>query len=218
MIAARTGGHAYYNTNDITGSVRKAIDDSRVTYALSYYPDHAQWDGKFREIKVKVDRPDVDVRYRRGYFAVADAAPAPMKRHFLLQNALDSPVDSTTIGMAVKAALSGTPGAQTINVRIQADSQAIVLAPQGDHWIASLDFLVAQWDGKNKLLNVDTPTFEVRVTQADLAAWQKSGLDVQFHTAIMPGASRIRFAGCDEQSGATGSVTIPITMLAADSR
>jgi VWFA-related protein len=217
-IADRTGGHAYYNTNDIAGSVRKAIDDSRVTYVLSYYPDHGQWNGKFREIKIKIDRPDLDVRYRRGYLAIADTAPAPIKRHFLLQNALDAPVDSTTIGMTVEATLAGSPGAQRIRVRIRADSQAIVLLPQGNQWTAALDFLVAQWDDKNKLLKVDTPTFNVRMTQADRAAWEKSGFDVEFETGIEPGASRIRFAGCDEQSGATGSVTVPIKSLVADSR
>jgi hypothetical protein len=120
--------------------------------------------------------------------------------------------------MTVEATLAGSPGAQRIRVRIRADSQAIVLLPQGNQWTAALDFLVAQWDDKNKLLKVDTPTFNVRMTQADRAAWEKSGFDVEFETGIEPGASRIRFAGCDEQSGATGSVTVPIKSLVADSR
>ena len=76
-IADRTGGRAFYNTNDIAGSVREAIDDSRVTYVLGYYPDHGEWNGKFREIKIKVNRPGVEVRYRRGYFAVTDAPATP---------------------------------------------------------------------------------------------------------------------------------------------
>ncbi len=39
-VADLTGGKASYHTNDIEGSIRRAIDDSRVTYMLGYYPDH----------------------------------------------------------------------------------------------------------------------------------------------------------------------------------
>jgi VWFA-related protein len=217
-IADRTGGRAFYNTNDIAGSVQKAIDDSRVTYVLSYYPDHGEWDGKFREIKIKVDRPGMDARYRRGYFAVADAAPAPVKRHVLLQGALNSPVDSSAIGMTAVAHVFDDAGVQSLRVRIHLDSQAIALVPDGDHWHAVVDFAVAQWDTKNKLLKVQTPSFVRRVTQAQLATLDKVGFDVQFETDLVAGASRVRYAGCDEQSGATGSVTIPIGSLALDSR
>jgi VWFA-related protein len=44
-LADRTGGRVFYHTNDILGSIRRAIDDSRVTYVLGYYPSHGQWDG-----------------------------------------------------------------------------------------------------------------------------------------------------------------------------
>ena len=54
----------------------KVIDDSASTYILSYYPDHNKWNGEFREIKVKVNRSGVEVRARKGYFAVADTASA----------------------------------------------------------------------------------------------------------------------------------------------
>src|SRR3989442_1340554 len=47
ILADRTGGRAFYNTNDIQGSVRRAIEDSRVTYVLGFYPTHGNWDAKF---------------------------------------------------------------------------------------------------------------------------------------------------------------------------
>src|SRR5688572_24741343 len=47
-LAERTGGRAYYNTNDIGGAVRQTIEDSRTNYVLGYYPDSGNWDGRFR--------------------------------------------------------------------------------------------------------------------------------------------------------------------------
>jgi len=212
-LAKRTGGRAFQNTNDIAGSIRKALDDGRVTYVLGYYPDHGQWNGMFRDIKIKVNRPGMDVRYRRGYFAIPDAPPTPIKRQALLRAALDSPVDSTTIGMTVVATRAGSPGLPTVHVRIRIDSQAIALVHDADHWNAALDLLIAQWDAKNTLLKAETRTATVHLTDADRDAWEKSGFDLQFETPLLPGAASIRFADCDEQTGATGSVTIPINSL-----
>jgi hypothetical protein len=42
------------------------VDDSRFTYRLGYYSAKEDWDGKFRQIKVKVRRKGVDVRHRAG--------------------------------------------------------------------------------------------------------------------------------------------------------
>src|SRR5262249_16176468 len=39
-MADRTGGRAFYNTNDIDGAVRNSIDDGSTYYTLGYYPDN----------------------------------------------------------------------------------------------------------------------------------------------------------------------------------
>ncbi len=63
-LAEASGGRAFYNTNGLAGSIRRVIDDSSTTYLLGYYPDHNKWNGEFREIKVKVNRPGVEIRSR----------------------------------------------------------------------------------------------------------------------------------------------------------
>jgi hypothetical protein len=47
-----------------------AIADGSASYTLGYYPDDKKWDGKYRSLKVKVNRDNVETRYRRGYFAI----------------------------------------------------------------------------------------------------------------------------------------------------
>ena len=53
-LASRTGGHAYYNRNDIDEAIHTAVDDSRVTYMLGFYPVDESFDGKFHKIDVEV--------------------------------------------------------------------------------------------------------------------------------------------------------------------
>jgi VWFA-related protein len=68
-VAEATGGGAYYNTNDVTGAVAKAIESGANYYTLSYVPPGEKFDGKHHTIKVKVERPGVHLVYRDEYYA-----------------------------------------------------------------------------------------------------------------------------------------------------
>jgi hypothetical protein len=78
-LAERTGGHAAYLTNDLNRAIRRAIDDARVTYTIGYYSTDETLDGTFREIHVKVNRPHLDVRYRKGTLRVGRPTPPPRR-------------------------------------------------------------------------------------------------------------------------------------------
>jgi VWFA-related protein len=69
-LAAETGGKAYINQNEIKDGIALAVADENASYSIGYYPENKKWDGKFRAIKVKLDRGDTEVRYRKGYFAL----------------------------------------------------------------------------------------------------------------------------------------------------
>lgn len=69
-VAAWTGGEAFINRNDLAASMHTSIDDGSTYYTLEYYPSNKKWDGGFRSIQVKTDRPGMKLRYRLGYYAV----------------------------------------------------------------------------------------------------------------------------------------------------
>ncbi len=67
QLANQTGGLAFYNNSDIGGEVRKAIEDSRVSYMLAVLSFVDDGKGKYHNIKVRVNRPGIELRYRTGY-------------------------------------------------------------------------------------------------------------------------------------------------------
>ena len=77
-MARETGGVAYVNQNEIKLGVSNAIEDSTASYTLGYYPDDKKWDGKYRNIKIKLNR-DGELRYCRGYFAIDPSAQKDRK-------------------------------------------------------------------------------------------------------------------------------------------
>lgn len=69
-LAKETGGILVRNTNDLGKGFDQIENDLRSYYALSYAPSKAELDGSFRTVEVRVSRKDVEVRSRKGYYAV----------------------------------------------------------------------------------------------------------------------------------------------------
>jgi VWFA-related protein len=78
MLAEQTGGFLVRDTNDARGSFRQIAQDMRFHYVLGYTPSNDNYDGRFRNVKVKVRRGGTVVHYRRGYFAVRTRTSNPV--------------------------------------------------------------------------------------------------------------------------------------------
>src|SRR5262245_46742467 len=70
VLAEQTDGRAIVNRNDIAVGMKQITRDSSAYYLIGYNSSQAPADGKFHEIKVRVKRPGVQVRARKGYWAL----------------------------------------------------------------------------------------------------------------------------------------------------
>jgi VWFA-related protein len=66
-LAENTDGLAVVNTNAIETAMQRIVSDLTSYYLIGYYSTNTKLDGRFREITVRVKRPGVQVRARRGY-------------------------------------------------------------------------------------------------------------------------------------------------------
>jgi VWFA-related protein len=72
VLAEETDGRAIVNRNTLAEGLAQIARDSSFYYLLGYN-SQAQNDGKFHEIKVRVKRSNVDVRGRKGFWALTPA-------------------------------------------------------------------------------------------------------------------------------------------------
>lgn len=68
-LAENTDGLALISSNDLTGSMRRLADSLSTYYLLGYYSTNTKYDGGYRRIEVKVRKPDIKLKARRGYLA-----------------------------------------------------------------------------------------------------------------------------------------------------
>lgn len=70
ILAENTDGRAIVNQSDLAKGLQQIVSDSGSYYLLGYSSTQAPQDGKFHRIEVRVKRPRITVRARRGYWAL----------------------------------------------------------------------------------------------------------------------------------------------------
>ena len=87
-LAESTGGFLVAETNDLRPGLERVVADLRAYYEVGYVPPNPKADGRWRAISVKVSRPGVVVRTRRGYYAMPPGAPVVLPYEMALAEAL----------------------------------------------------------------------------------------------------------------------------------
>jgi VWFA-related protein len=70
ILADETDGRAIVDQNNLAKGLQQIVRDSSSYYLLGYNSSQAPQDGKFHAIKVRVNRKGVEVRHRKGYWAL----------------------------------------------------------------------------------------------------------------------------------------------------
>lgn len=197
-IAGSTGGLALYNTNDLSGSIRKAIDDASNTYILGFYPAQKSLDGTFHKLTVKVAKKGLDVRHREDYFAFQEQAPTDQELRETLSQLVGDPLNATSIGLTAVV----EPGRQlALNVNL-----GDVHLDQGiDRWTGAIE-IAFHFEKEAKM---SLQTVNLSLTRDQLLAALKNGLAME---KIIPGGQTgdLRVVVQDRATGAVGSVGVHV--------
>ncbi|HEV2763063.1 MAG TPA: VWA domain-containing protein, partial [Pyrinomonadaceae bacterium] len=78
QLADETGGLLVSGTNDPGARLRQVDEDLHTYYALRYTPSNPEFDGRFRQVSVRLRRPGLDVQARKGYYAINPAIASPV--------------------------------------------------------------------------------------------------------------------------------------------
>jgi VWFA-related protein len=212
-LAEQSGGSAFYNSNDLSGSIRRVIDNSSATYLLGYYPDHNKWNGEFREIKVKVNRPGVEVRSRSGYYAVADSPSASERDAQKMADAIRSPLESTDLAFDVQVDAVEVSVARQLKAKITLDANQLRFQQQGDRRTDNLAEVWAEFDAEGHEVGRNRKTINLKPTETEHKQLLHDGLSFSETVPVENKAAEVRLVLRDDGNGAIGSVIIPLTKL-----
>ncbi len=91
VLSEQTDGRAIVNRSDLVPGLQQMMRDSSAYYLIGYISSGAPTDGRFHEIEVRVKRDDVQVRSRKGYWALTerDAKRALLPEELAAPRAVD---------------------------------------------------------------------------------------------------------------------------------
>jgi VWFA-related protein len=207
-LAADSGGFTVRNTNDLAAGVSRVAAESRVFYLLGFLPPEGKAPQQWRNVRVEVKRPGLNVRARRGYTLRSEMAPRSPGQpgrgepapHRHVDRALNSAYDEAGIPLRASAYLMEPrpEGLLHVVVAVELDAGAVARVA-GDVSRLEVGAMAAMRDS-GRVLRQDA---SIAVTPAAAGAWR--ALTREFD--LPPGVAQVRLAVRDPETGAVGSVS-----------
>jgi VWFA-related protein len=206
-LADETGGFAVINTNSFENTFNRIVEENSSYYVLAYYPPNPKRDGKFHNIQVRVKRPGLTVRARRGYASPSGKAPAaasaPAGRLSAeTREALDSPLPVSGVTMQVFAApFKGAAPKASVLLGVEIAGKTLKLDSG-----AQLQLSYYAMDAKGKYQGGSTETVTLNLRPETKVAVEQSGIRTLSRLELPPGRYQLRVAANELSSKTVGSV------------
>ncbi|HTL45954.1 MAG TPA: VWA domain-containing protein [Vicinamibacterales bacterium] len=212
VLSDQTGGFAVLNQNDFTNAFGRILDDNSSYYVLGYYPTNENRDGKFRSVQIKVLKPGLRVRARKGYYApkgkAAAAKPTEGKGSPELREAMDSPVGVSGLTVhAFAAAFRGAAPKDAVAIALEIDGTRLPFkqSPEG-LFTDDLEISMYAADQKGKIQDGAQDVLNLRLKPATHEVVSKGSFRVVRKLQIPPGKYSVRIGARESNSGLLGTV------------
>lgn len=220
MLSKETGGFPIINQNDLSGAVDKVLDDQSY-YLISYEPDDETFDAKsrkFNRIEVRTSRDGATVRYRSGFFNIADESIAKAKpvqgQIPQLSKAINSPFGANEISLRLNAIHGNGPAGNYVTALLHIDAADLKFIDTPDGRKKAVIDLLAMTYGDNGVPNdLLAKSFTFDMTREAYDGVLRRGLVSNFTFPVKEaGPYQFRVAVRDAQNDTTGSASQFITV------
>lgn len=216
QLAEDTGGFAVLNQNDFNSAFQRIVQDNSSYYVLGYYPSNDRRDGRYRTINVRVKRPGLQVRFRRGYIAPRGRAPGagPTPANPVaaaLGEAMSSPLPVPGIPMtAFVAPFKGEAPKANVAIALEMGVKDFGFTEANGTFNnrVELALMAADTDGKQAARKAHTLTLTLRPETLERS--RERGFRVLTQLELPPGRYQLRIAASEAGAGKSGSVVADI--------
>jgi VWFA-related protein len=215
-LANETGGFAAVNRNDLGPAFARVMRENSRYYLLGFSPASDRRDGSFHDIDVKVSRPDVEVRARKGYVAARNsgaAGAAGATTSAALSDALASPFPVSDIPIhASVALLRGDKKHTALSMTIEIDASRFAFRAVDGRQTDALE--VAFYSARRGKAAIDAHEMLQLSLAGNFAEVREHGLRLGQRLALPPGHHRLLVGLREVNAGLIG--TLPFELDVPD--
>ena len=217
-LAQQTGGTTIAETNDWKAPLRTVMEEVQTYYEASYAPHITLYDGKFRKISVRVDRPDVVAHTSSGYFALPQLKGGQQMYAYELPllNSLNAASVPSDVAFQVAAERFNDHGSKVeYMVTLEAPLKEMTFAAQSDQKTSMIEaaLLAILRNSKGEIVEKFSKDVGVQVALDKIDAYKEGHLVQTFRTELSPGTYTLEAALMDRNGKKIGvkksTVTVP---------
>lgn len=214
-LARETGGQAFYGSNDFKSALLKSINQGTNYYTLAYTPEDREWKGQYRKIEVKVDRPDVQLAHRRGYYAVQEKPFDGDEAQRTLAAAMQPTVPESTMLLLRVQVLPPDKDHKKVQIGFAVDAHDIAFIDGKEkRKLATIDFMSVAWDKDLKSAGHATDRVDATLRPEAYESVMQVGFPDHQELDLKPGNYLLRLGVIDRGSRKVGTVDVPLTVPA----
>jgi len=213
-VSTETGGFAVVNQNDLNAAFERIVQENSSYYVLGYYPSNDKRDGKYRSVQVRVTRPGLTVRARKGYVASSRRPPSrPSKEQAdahlppEIRDAFASPIPARDLPLSVFAApFAGAAPRASVALVIELDPGKLSFVEKGGTFNDDIELHTLAIDANGKIQDggLDVAPLRLRAANHDLV--MQNGVRFSRRLQLPPGRYQIHVAARETNGGALGTV------------
>ncbi len=204
-LASDTGGKFFGDSNDFAPAFQQVQHDTEAYYILGFRSTNLARDGSFRHLTVKLNRNDVKLEYRPGYYAPADFQHSKTEdREAQLNDQLRSDLPATDVSVYLQALYFRTDDNRYyVPVSLIVPGSQVPFLKNGDKDKANLDVLGQVKNAQGIAVGNIRDTVKLALDPA-LGVKQKN---IQYSTGftLAPGRYHLKFVVRENQTGQMGS-------------
>ena len=211
-LADQTGGFALLNANDFREGFDRIQRDNSTYYLLGYYSSNERRDGRYRKLTVRLKRPGLQVRARRGYVAPKGKEPKRAEdksgRSVELSDALGSPVPSSGLPLSVTAApFKGTAPNASVLVAIEVGARDLPFKEQNGVFHNAIELTTLALDQRGNAHGAAPSTVQLNLSTPTRNAVVSRGFRMLQRLSLLPGQYTLRVGMREQNGGAIGTVS-----------
>ena len=215
-LSEETGGLPIVNSGDLAGGLGRIVLDNSRYFLLGYYSDAAKWSrNRFMKIEVRVKRPGLQVRSRKGFLppdtrAIEREREADVKAGTTpaLRAALGKAVPIGDLPLRVFAAPLRAAGGRggTVLVALEIDGSSLKFEPRDGRFAESIEVSIVAADERARVQGGDRQTFNLNLVPETHERVSRTGVRMLSHIDLPPGRYQIRVGAHESTGRAIGTV------------
>jgi VWFA-related protein len=204
-LSMDTGGKAFFDSNDFAPAFQQVQHDTEAYYILGFRSTNQRQDGSYRHLTVRLNRDDVKLEFRPGYYAGADFQHQKTEdREEALTEQMHSDLPATDVAVYLQALyFMSSKNLYFIPVNVIVPGSQIPFVKGGDRDKATLDIVGQVKDAQG--ISVGNVRQTVKLAVDASAEVQRKNIQYSTGFTLAPGRYHLKFVVRENQTGNMGS-------------